>query len=145
MTRSSRRRRGGFTLVEVLLVLAILTVIASVVTYNYGRIRANAFRDAARTQIKVFDGPLEMYRLQVGDFPSTSQGLEALRTAPSDLANPEDWAGPYLKSAVPQDPWKRDYQYEYPGKYDPTVPDIWSLGPDGADGTEDDVVSWQQE
>ena len=70
--------------------------------------------------------------------------LRGLRVAPGDIANPDDWAGPYLDKNVPTDPWKRDYQYEYPGRQDPTTPDIWSFGLDQADGTEDDIISWEE-
>jgi general secretion pathway protein G len=144
MSRSRRRRPGGFTLVEVLLVLVILTIIGSLVVYNYGRIQSSAYEKAAETQIKAFRGPLDMYRMDVGDYPSTSQGLEALRVAPGDIANPDDWAGSYIGKNVPADPWKRDYQYEYPGQQDPSTPDIWSFGLDQTDGTEDDIVSWEE-
>lgn len=145
MIGSRKRRRGGFTLVEVLLVLVILTIIGSLVVYNYGRIQSNAYGKAAETQINAFEGPLNMYRMEIGDFPTTAQGLEALRVAPSDLPSPDDWHGPYLNKDVPSDPWKRPYQYEYPGKYDEAMPDIWSLGPDGQNGTEDDITSWKKE
>jgi len=145
MTRSRRRRRDGFTLVEVLLVLVILVVIASLAVTAYGPMQKKAYMKAAKTQIEVFANLLEAYRLDMNDFPATAQGLEALRSAPSDLANPDDWAGPYLGKPVPSDPWDRPYQYAYPGKYDESMPDIWSLGPDGQDGTEDDVVSWPEE
>ena len=144
MTRSQRRRRG-FTLVEVLLVLVILVIIGSIVVANYGNIQRKAYVNAAKTQIGAFDGPIQTYRLDIGDFPLTAQGLDALWQQPGDLANPDDWGGPYLGKPVPVDPWKRPYQYEYPGRNDPNTPDIWSLGQDGADGTDDDVVSWYQE
>ena len=145
MMNSPKRRRHGFTLVEVLLVLVILVVMASFAVTAYGPIQRKALMKAAAVQIGAYESPLQAYRLDIGDFPSTAQGLEALRTPPADLPNPDKWSGPYLGKAVPMDPWDIPYQYEYPGKFDPTAPDIWSLGPDGIDGSEDDVVSWEQE
>jgi len=104
-TRRQRRRRGGFTLIEVMLVLTILVIIASLAVMAYGPIQRNAYIKAANTQIKAFKTPLQAYRLDIGDYPSTSQGLEALLAAPSDLANPDKWVGPYLDSQVgPQGP-----------------------------------------
>ena len=141
----SRRRRRGFTLVEVLLVLVILVILGSFVVANYGNIQRKANVNAAKTQIQAFEGPLGMYRLDNGDYPQTAQGLSALWETPGDLADPDSWDGPYLGKRVPLDPWKHDYQYEYPGQNDPNTPDIWSLGQDGADGTDDDVVSWDKE
>ena len=144
MARFRRRRRGGFTLVEVLLVLVILVVIASLAVTAYGPMQKKAYIKAAKTQVEVFAEVLQAYRLDMNDFPTTAQGLEALRTPPSGLANPDNWAGPYLGKPVPLDPWDRPYQYEYPGKHDETMPDIWSMGPNEADDS-DDIVSWQQE
>ena len=106
------------------------------------RRRLVAFLNYARVQIAMFDATLQAFQLDIGDYPSTAQGLEALRTPPADLPNPDKWAGPYLAKPVPLDPWDNPYQYQYPGKHDPKKPDIWSFGPDGVDGTEDDVVSW---
>jgi len=147
MTRRNavRRRPKGFTLVEVLLVLVILVVIASLAVTAYGPIQKRAYINAAKTQIGAFDTPLETYRLDIGDYPSTDQGLEALREAPSDLADPDKWGGPYLGKAVPNDPWDQPYQYEYPGTHDENLPDIWSMGPDLQDGTDDDVGNWSEE
>ncbi len=139
-SRSPRRR--GLTLIEVLLVLVILLIIASLAVTAYGPIQRRAYINAARTQIKAFKGPLQAYHLDINDYPTTAQGLDALREPPPDLPDPTKWQGPYLDSAVPLDPWGRPYQYEYPGKHDPESPDIWSVGPDGVDGTDDDVVSW---
>jgi|SRR3972149_5565582 len=145
-TPKRRRRRGGFTLVEVLLVLVILVIIASLAVTAYGPIQRRAYINAAKTQIKALKTPLQAYRLSIGDFPTTSQGLEALLEPPSDLANQDKWDGPYLDSiVVPKDPWDAPYQYQYPAKNQELWPDIWSLGPDGRDGTEDDVGNWMVE
>ena len=148
MTRSRRRSRSrqrhAFTLVEVLLVLVILVVIASVTVIAIGPARERAFINTARTQINALSTPLDLFRLDVGDFPSTAQGLESLRIAPSDIADPADWGGPYLRKNIPMDPWRNPYQYAHPGNYNTEMPDIWSWGPDGISDTEDDVVNWEE-
>ncbi len=143
--KQRRSRRRGFTLVEVLLVLVILVVIASLAVTAYGPVQKQAKEKAARVDIGVFESALGLYELNIGDPPDTDQGLEALREAPSDLNDPDDWAGPYLKKAVPDDPWGNTYQYEYPGTHDETRPDIWSMGDDKVDGTEDDIGNWVEE
>ena len=137
-----QRRRRGFTLVEVLLVLVILVIIASLAVTAYAPMQKKAYINAAKTQIRAFKGPLAAFRLDIGDYPSSQDGLEALRMPPSDAAAAERWAGPYLDREVPLDPWHRPYKYSYPGQHDPEMPDIWSAGPDGIDGTEDDITSW---
>jgi general secretion pathway protein G len=139
--KSQRRnhRRRAFTLMEVLLVLAILVILGSLVTVGYMQIQRNAYRDAARNQIKNIENAVMTYALAIGQCPNTEQGLEALRTAPSDLRNPRRWAGPYLGKAneqLPMDPWGNPYQYEATTTEDFKV---WSMGPDGQTGTEDDV------
>jgi general secretion pathway protein G len=140
-----RTQRRGLTLVEVMLVLVILMIIASLAVTAYGPIQRKAYRNAAKTQIGAFKTPLESYRLDIGDFPSTSQGLGALRDQPSDVRDPNKWKGPYLGDLVPLDPWGNPYQYEYPGRHQNDYPDIWSWGPDGADNTEDDVGNWTKD
>ena len=142
-----RRRCGGFTLIEVMLVLMILVIIASMAVVAIRPMRKKARIQAARTQIKVFETPLEAYEMDLNEFPSTNQGLEALLSPPSDLPNQDKWFGPYLKgNTVPLDPWGQPYQYEYPGKQNQQdVPDIWSFGPDKRDGTDDDVGNWMVE
>lgn len=142
---TQRRRRAGLTLVEVMLVLVILMIIASLAVTAYGPIQRKAYINAAKTQIKAFKTPLQAYKLDIGDFPASGDGLEALRDAPTNLQNPDKWSGPYLDSPVPLDPWGSPYQYEYPGKYDTEQPDIWSFGPDGIDNTDDDVGNWMTE
>ena len=144
MTRNNRKpRRRGFTLVEVLLVLVILVIIASLSVTVYSSVQREANTDAARVAIQQFQKNLELFHLHVNDYPTTAQGLEALMQPPPELASAGVWRGPYIRT-VPLDPWRRPYQYEYPGRHSPTEPDIWSLGNDGQDGTDDDVCSWAQ-
>ncbi len=147
MTDRSQRhpRRGGFTLIEVLLVLVILVIIASLAVTAYGPMQQKAYINAAKTQLNAFKTPLQAYKLDLGTFPNTGEGLEALRTPPSGLTDQTRWNGPYLDSPVPLDPWKNAYQYEYPGKQQTDLPDIWSLGPDGINNTEDDIGNWMRE
>ena len=140
MIRSSsrRRRRDGFTLIEVLLVLVILVVISSLGVVTYDGIRDRANVNATNVMVKLLESRLELYNNDVRSYPSTEQGLEALRTIPADLPRPDRWAGPYLKqNAVLIDPWDRPYQYEYDDST--RTFRVWSAGLDGVDGTEDDI------
>jgi general secretion pathway protein G len=145
MTPSQRRRQGGFTLIEVLLVLVILVILASFVVVAIGPIQRRANVNAAKTQIGMFKTPLQTYQMTVGSYPTTAQGLDALRMPPPDLPNPAKWDGPYLEAQVPTDPWGNFYQYAYPGIHNPDSYDAWSFGPDGMNGTEDDIGNWNLE
>ena len=133
-----RRRRSGFTLMEVLLVLAILVILGSMVGFFVAGMQKSSYEDAARVQIGVFEQVLDAYRLHVGSYPTTTQGLPALRLPPSDLQNPNKWRGPYLKKDVPLDPWGNQYQYELIGAEEYR---IWSWGADGMSGTADDIAN----
>jgi len=138
------RRRGGFTLIEVLLVLVILVVLVSLVVGTYTNVQRKALLNAARTQIGLFETPLETYYLDLNTYPATAHGLEALRQPPADLPNPAKWNGPYLSKPVPLDPWDMPYQYESPGRYNAESYDIRSLGPDGVE-SDDDIGNWAEE
>lgn len=134
-----RYRRHGFTLMEVLLVLAILVILGSLVGFFFTKMQTRGYEDSARIQINSFELPLNKYKLDTGSYPSS---LEALRNPPSDLRNQNKWDGPYLEEDVPLDPWDNPYQYElFDDGFGNQVPRVWSLGADAADGTEDDVMS----
>ena len=145
MNYPRNRRNGGFTLIEVLLVLVILVILASLAVVAYGPIQRRANINAAKSQVGLLKTPLQTYQLTIGSFPTAAQGLQALRTPPADLPNPAKWEGPYLDSDLPLDPWGNPYQYASPGVHNPDSFDVWSMGPDGANGTEDDIGNWSQE
>src|SRR2546429_8647782 len=112
MSQRSRRllRSSGFTLMEILLVLAILVVLGSMVGVGYVKIQQNAMKKAAQTQVNLLEDAVKTYTLDVGSLPSDLNGL---LQPPPDLANPTKWAGPYLeKQNLPIDPWNQSYQYE---------------------------------
>ena len=143
----------GFTLVEMLVVLAILVLLVGMVAPRVLKSQKKADVNNAKAQLGMFRTCLERYAVDMKDFPTTEQGLQALLAPPERDSGAENaegekassgWDGPYVnQDTLPKDPWSNDYQYEYPpthGKGD--YPDIWSFGPDGEDGTEDDIVSW---
>jgi general secretion pathway protein G len=136
----ARRAQWGFTLVELLLVLAILATIAAIVLPKITGRRVDAEIKAARTQISAFKTALNLFEVDNGFFPRGQNGLADLIQQPRDAQN---WKGPYLDNdVVPKDPWNNDYVYSYPGRHNPSSFDISSAGPDGQPGNEDDVTNW---
>lgn len=133
-------RTSGFTLLELLVVIAIIGLLASLVAPRYFDQVSKSNTKVARAQIDSLEKALDQYRLDVGSYPSTELGLAALNTRPQNL---EKWAGPYLKKAVPPDPWGARYLYKSPG--DHSDYDLFSLGSDGqvgGAGEAVDVNSW---
>jgi general secretion pathway protein G len=134
------RKQGGFTLIEVLIVMVILGLLASLVGPRmFGKVGASK-QKAAQAQISLIGTALDTYRLDIGKYPATDQGLEALRVQPNDVTK---WDGPYLPKDVPLDPWGNPYQYRSPGEYGDY--DLFSMGADGAmggEGEDEDIVSW---
>ncbi|MGD9855634.1 MAG: type II secretion system major pseudopilin GspG [Planctomycetaceae bacterium] len=148
-SRNDRNRRG-FTLTELLIVMAILVLLVSLVGPRLLGAKQKADVNSVKTQIGMFQAALERFAIDVNRFPNTEEGLAALVADPAEMEGQGDgegrssWDGPYLKqNTIPKDPWNNTYAYEYPpthGKGD--LPEIWSYGPDGQEETEDDVVSW---
>lgn len=144
MINKSRRKIAidcrGFSLIEMLVVLMIIGLLAALVGPKlFGKV-GKARRQAAKAQITMLGTALDAFRLDVGRYPETGEGLEALRTAPGGI---EAWDGPYLDKEIPKDPWKNDYVYFCPGEHGEY--DLMSYGADGSQGGEkdnEDIVSW---
>lgn len=141
--KKTARHRGderGFTLIELLVVLVILGMLAALVGPKLFTKVGKGKQSAAKTQIELLGQALDGFRLDVGRYPNTSEGLNSLVTNPGA----EGWDGPYLKKALPKDPWGKPYQYQSPGTHGDY--DLFSYGGDGAaggDGENKDVASWE--
>lgn len=139
LSRQDSRRREGFTLVEMLLVLVILAVLAAVVVPRFAGRSKQARVAAAEAGISTLETALDSFEIDNGYYPKSGD-LEALVEQPN---NTPQWKGPYIKRGVPQDPWGNEYLYEYPGRHNVNGYDLSSFGPDGRSGGDDDVVNWQ--
>jgi general secretion pathway protein G len=126
-----RRRRGGFTLIEILLVVAIIAMLASLVAVNIPKYIQSSRISAARGQISNFDTGINAYLLEHGKYPPT---LEALTAGDEPVM-----------ASLPADPWQNPYKYAYPGRHPPFKYDISSYGPDGVESTDDDLANWKVE
>jgi len=136
------RNNNGFTLVELLVVMIIIGLLAALVGPRFIRQEEKAKVKAAKAQIELLSTALDTFRLDVGRYPTSQEGLEALRTQPGGI---ERWDGPYLKKDVPVDPWGKAYVYKSPGEHGPF--DIISYGADGTaggDGDNRDITSWEK-
>lgn len=148
-SRTDRRaHRRGFTLIELLVVIAIIATLASVVGPSlFGNV-GEARRAAAQSQLDVFGLALDAYRIDMHAYPSTSEGLAVLRTRPVEDEAAQRWRGPYLRQAVPLDPWGRPWHYESPAARSLDGYDLYSFGRDGREGGADedaDITSWSDQ
>ena len=138
--RPNARDQAGFTLIELLIVVIILGVLAGLVGPRlFGRV-GQSRQAAARVQIELLGAALDQFKLDIGRYPSSQEGLQALQQSPG---NAPGWEGPYLKKEIPRDPWGSPYQYRSPGEHGEY--DLVSLGSDsaaGGDGEAADVTSW---
>jgi general secretion pathway protein G len=143
MNTTNRRHfknKQGFTLVELIVVMVILGMLAALVAPKFFGKIGKGKQSAVKTQIELLGQALDTFRLDTGRYPTTSEGLEALLTDPGV----NNWDGPYLKKAIPNDPWSRPYHYESPGNHGDY--DLYSLGADGSPGGEGenkDINSWE--
>ena len=142
-TRKTKGRRTGFTLLEVLLVVGILVAIAAVAIPNLIGAQDTAKLNTAKLQVQSFDQAVKQFKIIIGNFPGNDEGLQALVTGGAN--RPANWT-PIMAEANVADPWNRPFQYRFPGSRNPlgaSAPDIWSNGPDGVEGTADDVGNWR--
>jgi general secretion pathway protein G len=142
MKRNRKRAQAGVTLIEMLVVVTIIGLFVALVGPGLWKKADAAKITATRAQISNFMTALGTYKLDTGTFPTTEQGLLALRVKPAEA---NQWNGPYMPQDIPKDPWGRDYAYRYPGEHG-DEPDIISFGQDGQPGGEGmnaDIVSWK--
>lgn len=136
------KKQAGFTLLELLVVLGIIAMLAGIVGPQVMKHLGESKTKAAKVQIEDFSAALDMYKLDMGKYPTSEQGLQALIEAPEGSKR---WNGPYLKKAkTPVDPWQNEYQYVAPGKHGKF--DLFTYGADekeGGEGEDQDVNSWE--
>lgn len=142
--RSENRKRGAFTLLEILVVITLLALLAGFAISNVGSLLSGGQKKLAQTFVDSgLDTPLMAYRMAVGSYPTTEQGIQALIKAPEGTE--AVWTGPYLKQkTLPVDPWGNPYQYRCPGVNNTDGYDLWSLGPDKVESA-DDICNWTKE
>ena len=141
MTALRRRKdEHGFTLIEIMVVVVIIAVLATMILPNVIGRAEDARLAKAKADIRALDSALAMYRLDNGHDPSTDQGLQALVKKPSGDPPAPNWRADGYIRTLPDDPWGHPYEYLSPGQHGPY--DLWSDGPDGVSGTRDDIQSW---
>lgn len=140
--KTQRHARTGFTLVEIMIVLAILVLLIAMVGPRLLKQQDKADKQITQQAIANVESALDFYKVDNRTFPTTEEGITALVSKPSDEARGRNWDGPYLDTE-PLDPWGNKLRYEYPPKEGPAdKPLIWSAGQDGKDNTEDDISNW---
>jgi general secretion pathway protein G len=140
LERTRHERQKGFTLVEILVVVAIIAMLAALVGPRLFPKLGKGKQAAAKAQIELLGQALDQLRLDIGRYPTTQEGLNALAQNPGA----DKWDGPYLKKALPMDPWGKPYHYESPGTHGEY--DLLSYGRDGApggEGEDKDITSWE--
>jgi len=140
--QTNRTRNAGFTLIEMMVVMVIIGLLMALVGPRFIRQAEVAKVKAARAQIELLGTALDTFRLDTGRYPTSQEGLAALRQRPFGT---DRWDGPYLKKDVPKDPWDRPYYYRSPGESGRPY-DLYSLGADGTPGGEGDgrdITSWE--
>lgn len=134
-------KASGFSLAELVVVIAILAMLMSLMVSNYGKFFSGSKKKVAEMLVtKTMEAPLMVYMSHMGRYPTTQEGLQALVQAPPKRGG---WDGPYINEESLLDPWKNPLQYRCPGKHNPDGYDLWSMGPGGQSGDEDDIGNWK--
>ena len=137
---ANRSARRAFTLMEVLLAIAMISLLAFIVVINVDKTMTSSQEKITESFVNnSLATPLMSYKLAIGKYPSTEEGLNALLNAPESAG--DRWKGPYVRS-LPLDPWGNPYQYRYPAQKSKDGYDVWSMGPDGQNEAEDDIGNW---
>lgn len=135
-----RFKRAAFTLMEVLLAIAMISMLAFIVVVNLDKTMSESQTKITESFVNgSLQTPLMTFKLAVGRYPTTEEGLKALLEAPESVS--DRWKGPYVRN-LPLDPWGNAYQYRQPAAKSKDGYDVWSMGPDGKNGTEDDIGNW---
>jgi len=144
-TMRQKRKTSAFTLIEIMIVVIIIAALAAMVVPRLTGRSEQARRTMAEADVNLnIANALKLYELDNGVFPSSEQGLDALLTEPSSDPRPANWQGPYLeREAI--DPWNNPYRYKSPGTHNTKGYDLYSVGRDGIEGTDDDVGNWRQD
>lgn len=137
------RKDAGFSLVELMVVIFIMGLLATLVIVNVAPVGEQSRISKARSDVAAFESALEMYSLDMYTYPSTDQGLEALKLPPSGANAATYRPGGYIKR-MRTDPWGNAYRYELPGRRSGGAYDVYSAGPDGEPGNTDDIGNWEQ-
>lgn len=132
----------AFTLLEMILVLGIIALLLGVGTYFMVNVLGDAEEGKVKADVQALNASLIRYKTKARIYPSEQQGLQALVTRPTTAPEPAGWKQ-FMKPQGIIDPWGRNYEYRYPGKYNPESYDIFSLGLDGKEGTADDLGNWE--
>jgi general secretion pathway protein G len=143
--RRHRLRGRGFTLIEILVVIVVIAILATLVAPNIFQHVGAAKGATAKSQIEMLGAALDAYRLDNGRYPATEQGLASLWEKPT-IDPPANWRSPYLRKPVPLDPWGRPYAYLSPGQVNPQGYDLLTYGADGkpgGEGEDADIMSWK--
>lgn len=138
-------QKRGFTLIEMMAVVVIIGILATIVGMSVAKRVEEAKVKATKVQISQLSSALDAFKMDNGFNPSTEQGLEALVSEPTVGRTPKHYSsGGYLRQrTIPKDPWDNPYNYKEPGDKNPDSYDIWSNGPDGQEGTDDDITNWE--
>src|SRR3954447_14171809 len=140
---SLKQRRGGFTLIEIMVVVIVIGILAAAIIPQFSSVPHDAKVTTAKSDVAALNSAVDAFYVRLDRYPTAEEGLKALVEAPA--GEEQKWGGPYIK-VLRVDPWKTPYQYRSPGIHHPTSFDVWSRGADGAEGGEGaaaDIGNWQ--